>query len=234
MTTSYISYSFLIVHLALLLQTYLSNSFSFHFLQCNKIKHPIITQRSSICKFPKETSTLQSLSKRSFQLKSNNDGFSSDESNNELETVNNRELLLQLHISINHDNSNNAVDIMEKIRTYLRSFPFAAILPVQPLTYVPSDNGVDVTFLRKKTQEKGSVDGGILIGVNMVQNDDEALSDSSMNNCALCLIAKRNSDGQVVQKVFSEKIVVMQLLKGIDKKQTDLGFQVESVFHRWM
>ena len=53
---------------------------------------------------------------------------------------------------------NEAID---SLRMYLRRYPFAAILPVQPLNYIPSETGVNVIFLRKKTQEKGSVDGGI-------------------------------------------------------------------------
>lgn len=50
---------------------------------------------------------------------------------------------------------------IEAVRAFVRSFPFAAVLPVQPLQYLPNDDGrgVKVTFLRKKTKEKGSQDG---------------------------------------------------------------------------
>jgi hypothetical protein len=49
----------------------------------------------------------------------------------------------------------------EILMNYTRSFPFAAVLPVQPLTYLPTPDGVEVTFLRKKTETKPTNDGGI-------------------------------------------------------------------------
>jgi hypothetical protein len=49
----------------------------------------------------------------------------------------------------------------EILLNYTRSFPFAAVLPVQPLTYLPTADGVEVTFLRKKTETKPANDGGI-------------------------------------------------------------------------
>ena len=52
--------------------------------------------------------------------------------------------------------ANNA---LEAVRSYTQSFPFAAVLPVQPLTYLPvtmSDGSpaLKVTFLRKKMHIK--------------------------------------------------------------------------------
>ena len=179
------------------------------------------TQASESLSFMQHNAIYHSPSQRqrkSIQLNSMNDELSWDNDANKQRI--NDELLLQMNLSIQNTND----DVMEEMRTFLRSFPFAAILPVQPLTYVPSDDGVKVTFLRKKTQEKGSVDGGIRIGVNFA--DD--------NNASLCLIATRNAEGQAVQKVFSEKIIIIELVKRIDSLQTDLDFQIESVFHRWM
>jgi len=106
----------------------------------------------------------------------------------------------------------------------LCNYPYASLLPVQPLQYFPSDDGVNITFLRKKTKEKGSVDGGIRIHVYL---DKE-------NVGYLYIEAVRNAEGQTVQKIFSEKIVVQELMKGLDRLQLDLGYQVESVFHKWM
>ena len=68
--------------------------------------------------------------------------------------------------SSSNDNDNNNEDddtiILNSIQSYLQSFPFAAVLPVQPLTYKPRKRrssgdddidgvlGVDVIFIRKK------------------------------------------------------------------------------------
>jgi hypothetical protein len=78
------------------------------------------------------------------------------------------------------------------LRQFVRSFPFAAVLPVQPLMMMPTETGVDVIFRcwvltnllvfapivvsihvsseclmnrKKPTQERGSVDGGLKIFV---------------------------------------------------------------------
>lgn len=35
---------------------------------------------------------------------------------------------------------------LDKLRQFVRSFPFAAVLPVQPLMMLPTETGVDVVF----------------------------------------------------------------------------------------
>ena len=125
---------------------------------------------------------------------------------------------------------------LEKLRAYLRRFPFSAVLPVQPLTYLPSDNGVTVTFLRKKTAEKGSEDGGLIL--DAVVDDDAPLSttaeDDDAKRSRFKLIVTRNSGGQTVSKVFSEGLVVQALVKRLGGDQDEIGLRVESVFHRWL
>eukprot|EP00586_Coscinodiscus_wailesii_P021469 CAMPEP_0172508382 /NCGR_PEP_ID=MMETSP1066-20121228/211567_1 /TAXON_ID=671091 /ORGANISM="Coscinodiscus wailesii, Strain CCMP2513" /LENGTH=125 /DNA_ID=CAMNT_0013286341 /DNA_START=525 /DNA_END=902 /DNA_ORIENTATION=- len=125
---------------------------------------------------------------------------------------------------------------MEKVKNYLQTFPYAAVLPVQPLQYRPTERGVDVTFLRKKTKEKGSMDGGIVITV-VESTANECFSEEGEEEgkkLLLCLTVQRNATGQTVPKMFSEKIVVTEMLKRFDQNQDDLGVRVESVFHRWM
>ena len=141
----------------------------------------------------------------------------------------------------------SAEDGLSRISQYIRSFPFAAVLPVQPLQALPTDDGgLEIRFLRKKTQTKSSVDGGIRFFVNL-RNED-----------SVEILVKRNSDGQSVPKMFAEKLVVQSFSKGMalgsdhgnDKKEessspikvpntriesptTDM-VQIQSVFHKWI
>ena len=141
------------------------------------------------------------------------------------------ETLLRMKFSIN-----SAVDMEEalkRVQKYSQSFPFAVVLPVQPMQYIPTDDGgVNVKFLRKKTQTKDGVEGGIRFFV-------QPASASSIE-----LIAKRNSRGQDISKMFSEKLIIQSFVKGISDDD-DNSIQsstpppsdyvsVESVFHKWM
>ncbi len=137
------------------------------------------------------------------------------------------ETLMKLYFTIN-DNVDKDM-AMQRVSRYCQSFPFAAVLPVQPLQYLPTaDGGVDVRFMRKKTQEKGSLDGGIRF---FVSNDREGID----------VVAKRNSQGQTVSKIFSEKLVVLSFIKRVTGEEmektspppTDV-VTLSSVFHLWM
>lgn len=143
---------------------------------------------------------------------------------------NEENLLLQINLSMAVDTNATREKTLEKIQKYLFTFPYAAILPVQPLKYQPTElettgGGVDVIFLRKKTGEKGSMDGGLHIMIDRENNE---------NNALLKLTVRRNKKGQTISKIFSEKIVVTELLKGISLQQDKLDVRVESFFHRWM
>ena len=89
---------------------------------------------------------------------------------------------------------------------FLHRYPFSASLPVQPLTYSTTPDGVNLTFLRKKTDEKSGRDGGIQFSVDIF----EAPS-SSEDRWRLVLEARRNSDGQTISKAFSERKIVKDL-----------------------
>ncbi len=89
-----------------------------------------------------------------------------------------------------------------------------------------------VLFLRKKTEEKGSVDGGIRFFVRRDESDDLG---------GIEIIAKRNSLGQTVGKIFSERLVVQAYVKGVSGEERKLFgappddvVRVSSVFHKWM
>jgi hypothetical protein len=104
------------------------------------------------------------------------------------------EILLKMHLALAHPGV--AIDdALQTVITYSQSFPFAAVLPVQPLTYLPpadndGDDGVDIKFLRKKTTEKSAVDGGIRFFIKATTSAPattpsiEASSGSSNDNIA--------------------------------------------------
>ena len=80
----------------------------------------------------------------------------------------------------------------------------------------------------EKTKEKGSLDGGIRFFVSEERD-------------GIDVVAKRNSKGQTIPKMFSEKLVVQAFVKGIGGETPDktspapLDFvAMESVFHKWL
>jgi hypothetical protein len=154
--------------------------------------------------------------------------FMSSESDDKEETdYETEEILLRMHLSVLPDVEYETA--LAKVQKYTRSFPFAVVLPVQPLQYLPmEDGGVDVRFLRKKTQEKGSIDGGIRFFIDKERDGIE-------------IVVKRNSQGQSVSKMFSEKQVVQSFVKGISGEEPEKTgaaptyfVAVESFFHKWM
>mmetsp|Transcript_7190 Transcript_7190/g.10740 ORF Transcript_7190/g.10740 Transcript_7190/m.10740 type:complete len:230 (-) Transcript_7190:43-732(-) len=172
--------------------------------------------------------------KRSYGIILKSNGGSEDKDTHQQEGVKllPEEILLKVDFSSILDTES----ALEKLRTYLRKFPFSAVLPVQPLTYLPSDNGVKVTFLRKKTAEKGSEDGGLILDA-LADNDlpvSTVAEDDDAKRSRFKLIVTRNSDGQTVSKFFSEKQVVQALVKSLGGDQDEIGLRVESVFHRWL
>lgn len=148
---------------------------------------------------------------------------------------NTEETLMKISFSISSDiEQSEAIDLL---KSYIASFPFSAVLPVQPLTYIPREDGkgVDVSFLRKKTQEKGSIDGGVefLISSSNGSDDDGTIE----------LTALRNAEGQSISKIFSEGLIIKSFTSGlygfggyIGKNRDELleNLKMESVFHKWM
>jgi hypothetical protein len=144
------------------------------------------------------------------------------------------ETLMQLHLSVLPDVSVD--DAYAKVSKYTQSFPFAVVLPVQPLQYLPAmeDGGVKLLFLRKKTTEKSGIDGGMRFFLTR--------GDNGNNNDDIYIVCKRNSKGQTVPKMFSEKLVVQTFVKwiaGESPGKTTIPapmdvVAIESVFHQWM
>lgn len=141
----------------------------------------------------------------------------------------NEETLLQIRFAIHPEYSKD--DAKERLLAYIKTFHFAAVLPVQPLTYLPNEDkdGVDIQFLRKKTDVKSGNEGGIRFYI--AESADRYIE----------LIAKRNSMGQTIPKIFSERLIVTALASGIQGKEEDrfgpapsAVLTLQSIYHKWM
>lgn len=150
-------------------------------------------------------SRLSTTAIRRLAASSNNNNPSQQESLDDDDTHNygQEETLLCIHFT----------DATTNLTSYIRSFPFATVLPVQPLMYMPSSNGMILKFLRKPTATKPMMDGGIRI----------FLTDN-------ILTIKRNSYGQAIPKLLSERTIVLQLLKDLQDQKVN----IKSVYHKWM
>ena len=158
----------------------------------------------------------------------------------------NAETLLRINFSFNDDADDDGRLALSAVQQYCQTFPFAAVLPVQPLTYIPvqlpdGNPAVKVSFLRKKTAEKGSIDGGILFSSFLVSEED--CDDEGLDNYKrrIQLTAIRIKEGQTVSKMFSEKQILLAFVKGLNDARgieilTNGGrrVEVESVFHLWL
>jgi len=106
---------------------------------------------------------------------------------------------------------------------------------------MPDGNpAVKVSFLRKKTAEKGSMDGGILFSSSLVSEEDCDKGGTDNYTKNIQLTAWRITKGQTVSKIFSEKQIILAFVKGLGEERgkeilADGGnVEVDSVFHLWM
>ncbi|GAX20114.1 hypothetical protein FisN_17Lh067 [Fistulifera solaris] len=138
------------------------------------------------------------------------------------------EILLRVKLGIRAGHT--VAEAKRKLSQYSQSFPFSAVLPVQPLMYVPTeDDGVEVKFLRKKTDIKSGIEGGIRFYI-------EETADHSLEVTAL-----RNPEGQTIPKIVAERLVITSFVKGIKGEEenkygeppTDI-LGIQSIFHKWM
>lgn len=138
---------------------------------------------------------------------------------------------------------------LSKISQYIQSFPFAAVLPVQPLQALPTDDGgLEIKFLRKKTYDKSGVDGGVRFFVNLIDEEQSIIE----------VLVKRYSEGQSISKMIAEKLIIQSFVKGMalgsdygnDNKKIESSSikvpntriesptkdtaQIQSIFHKWI
>lgn len=177
--------------------------------------------------------------------------------NNNGESKEQQDILMKLSFSVKKKDGTNVEECAEILQSYVASFPFAAVLPVQPLTYTPrrgretnNDDsndrypGVSVVFLRKKTKEKEAIDGGIEFLIS-VQNSSQGQQGTNV----IQLLAIRNTKGQTVSKVFSEGLIIKSFVSGLigedddynDGGRVGLGkdillqcLSIDSCIHKWM
>lgn len=94
----------------------------------------------------------------------------------------------------------------EPLAAWLRHRPWAAVLPIQPMLVVPlppPQHGVTVTFRRKPTDAKGGQDGGLRV----------AAEGEGDGGGAGVLLVTRISEGQYIEKRFSEKLLCRALVE---------------------
>ena len=87
--------------------------------------------------------------------------------------------------------------------TWLSRRPFSAVLPVQPMLIQPLREplfGLELTFRRKPSSEKGGVDGGLRFTVAADPPDSAGPEGVGV------LLVTRISDGQYTGKGFSERL----------------------------
>eukprot|EP01083_Nonionella_stella_P097414 273813_1 len=143
------------------------------------------------------------------------------------------DLLMRVYFKIKSEVK--ATDVVCSLQSYVASFPFAAVLPVQPMKYVPREDGpgVDISFLRKKTMDKGAIDGGIHFIISS-EKDGELIR----------LDARREAEGQTISKAFSEGLIIKTFVSGlldeeggrvgINKDELVSMVDVEKIIHKWM
>lgn len=61
----------------------------------------------------------------------------SSANDDDLLDVSGEETVLRINFSFDYNNGSSA---LAAVQTYTKSFPFAAVLPVQPLTYLPGES----------------------------------------------------------------------------------------------
>ncbi|MGK3743210.1 MAG: hypothetical protein ACI90V_010066 [Bacillariaceae sp.] len=207
-----------------------------------------------------------------------NTGASSSVDNDEdededsiMEQYDHEETLLVMNLRPKQHDGISDEECLSQISQYIQSFPFVALLPVQPLQYIPTkDGGVEIKFLRKKTVTKSGIEGGVRFfvrSINLQQqqqrdNDDDTTAnnnnnkDDDNNDNIIEVIAKRNSEGQTISKMFTEKLLIQGFVSGMTEYEdgenknnsgpadkviktriespTKSIANIESIFHKWM
>ena len=103
---------------------------------------------------------------------------------------------------------------------WLRRRPFAAALPIQPMLIVPLEpplSGIELTFRRKPSSEKGSTDGGLRF--MLVEPDEHEEEQEPLGS----LMVARISEGQYTTKMFSEQKLLRRLVADLESLPADCG-----------
>lgn len=145
---------------------------------------------------------------------------------------------------------------VEGLVKWVQSYPFAAVLPVQPLMVQPTEDGCDVLFRKKPTKERGAIDGGLRVCVEEVtsitwdphrwpkatRNKEESVyseavgaegtgrkAGSETEDPQRCTLkVTRIAEGQMVEKKFSEKLIIQRMLKELRSEDFKHGRALSS------
>ncbi len=110
------------------------------------------------------------------------------------------------------------------MQEWLCKRPYCAALPVQPMLWQPVDGpplGVELTFRRKPTDEKGGANGGLRFLIS--RRDDRPAGEADEARSAGALLVTRMSEGQYVAKAFSEQAIVSLLLRELGRLPPEVG-----------
>ena len=135
-----------------------------------------------------------------------------------------------LSVRCNADDAAALAGAKAELISWIRGFPFAASLPVQPLNFAYPEDGLDVQFRRKKTEGKDGKDGGIRIRVT-----DTLAASGDGAGAELHLAAIRDSEGQFISKSIAEKKLLNDLANALTSAMPSMGLVVTSVssFYGW-
>lgn len=119
---------------------------------------------------------------------------------------------------------------------WLRRRPFAAVLPIQPMLIQPLTPplaGLELTFRRKPSSEKGGQDGGLRFAVSDAacegEGEGEGADGASDGERAVAdagsgvLLVTRISEGQYTAKMFSEKKLLRKLVTDLEQLPAECG-----------
>jgi len=101
------------------------------------------------------------------------------------------------------------------LQAWLCTVPYSLALPVQPMVWLPVAGpplGVELSFRRKPSDEKGGIDGGVRFTIS-----------SSVEEGGGSLLLTRTSEGQYVAKVFSERAIVKLILSEMERMPADVA-----------
>ena len=102
---------------------------------------------------------------------------------------------------------------------WLRRRSFASVLPIQPMLIQPLTpplSGIELSFRRKPSSEKGGMDGGMRFSIMDGEGEEE-------EEKAGVLLVTRISEGQYTSKIFSERKLLRRLVDDLEKLPEDCG-----------
>ena len=96
---------------------------------------------------------------------------------------------------------------LPSLSKHLSTRPYMAVLPVQPMSVSPVPGGgfgCLISFRRKPTDAKGGFDGGVLVALER----GDGVSATEEDGGDVTLTVSRVTEGQSVEKTFSEGRIV--------------------------